>query len=69
MLNISFQIEYDLLKSNYDNMVLKNSVRIEQYAVPLSMAWYPPIHKESFLVVFNDQVISMRLKWIKNWGI
>ena len=49
------QVEYDLEKSNYDELVIKDSLRIEQYAVPLAMIWHPEINKESFVLTVNDQ--------------
>jgi hypothetical protein len=49
-------VEYDLEKSNYDDIVIKEKYRIEQYGVPLSLAWYPPIDKETFILTVNDQV-------------
>ena len=49
------QVEYDLEKSNYDELVIKDSLRIEQYAVPLAMIWHPEINKESFILTVNDQ--------------
>ncbi len=48
-------VEYDLEKSTYDELLIKETVRIEQYGVPLAMAWHPTITKESFLVTVNDQ--------------
>jgi hypothetical protein len=49
------KVEYDLEKSNYDELVIKDSMRIEQYGVPLAMMWHPPIDKESFILTVNDQ--------------
>jgi len=48
-------VEYDMDKSNYDELIIKETVRIEQYGVPLAMAWHPAINKESFLLTVNDQ--------------
>lgn len=48
-------VEYDLQKSSFDSLVIKKATRLEQYAVPLGMVWYPPITMESFLLTFNDQ--------------
>ncbi|CAF0707326.1 unnamed protein product, partial [Brachionus calyciflorus] len=48
-------VEYDLVKSNYDDLLIKEKTRIEQYAVPLAMAWHPPISTESFIMTVNDQ--------------
>ena len=52
-----YQVEYDLLNSSTDDLRLISSERIEQSAVPQCFAWYPPIVKENFLVVANDQVL------------
>ena len=54
---VVFQVEYDLLNSSTDDLRLISSERIEQSAVPQCFAWYPPIVKENFLVVANDQVV------------
>lgn len=53
---VVYQVEYDLLCSSTDDLRLISSERIEQSAVPQCFAWYPPIVKENFLVVANDQV-------------
>ena len=53
------KVEYDLLNSSTDDLRLISSERIEQSAVPQCFAWYPPIVKENFLLVANDQVISL----------
>jgi len=50
------QVEYDLQVSKPDEIHLLSSDRIEQSAVPLSMACYPPITKESFILLVNNQV-------------
>ena len=47
--------EYDLEKSNYDELIIKEKNRIEQYSVPLAMVWHPPINRESFILTVNDQ--------------
>lgn len=52
----TFKIEYDLKKSNFDDLIIKSTSRIEQYGIPLVMVWHPEISKESFLMTFNDQV-------------
>ena len=49
-------MEYDLEVSKPDEIHLVSSDRVEQSAVPRSMAWYPPITKESFILTVNDQV-------------
>jgi hypothetical protein len=54
-------VEYDLENSNYDELIIKETFRIEQYAVPMAMAFYPPIEKESFIMTVNDQVC---LSWL-----
>ena len=48
-------VEYDLVKSNYDELIIKETHRIEQYGIPLSMIWHPPIGRESFILTINDQ--------------
>lgn len=48
-------VEYDLEKSNYDELLIKETIRLEQYAVPLGMDWHPAISKESFILTVNDQ--------------
>ncbi|XP_071110877.1 cilia- and flagella-associated protein 251-like [Haliotis cracherodii] len=48
-------VEYDLENSSRDNIRLSSTDRIEQSAVPLCMAWYPPITKEHFIVTADDQ--------------
>jgi len=50
------QVEYDLEVSKPDGIQLISSDRLEQSAVPLSMAWYPPITKEAFILTVNNQV-------------
>jgi hypothetical protein len=49
-------VEYDLIKSNYDELLIKETFRIEQYGIPLAMSWHPAINKESFILTVNDQV-------------
>jgi hypothetical protein len=51
-----FKTEYDLKASSFDDLKIKNTTRIEQYGIPLSVLWYPAITKESFFLTFNDQV-------------
>lgn len=50
------QVEYDLANSSVDDLKLSASDRIEQSAIPTAMIWYPPITKESFLLITNSQV-------------
>jgi len=49
-------VEYDLEVSRPNEIQLLSSDRIEQSAVPLSMTWYPPITKESFILTVSNQV-------------
>jgi hypothetical protein len=49
-------VEYDLENSNYDELLIKETFRIEQYAVPLAMDWHPATGRESFILTVNDQV-------------
>ena len=49
-------MEYDLAHSGEDDLQLLNVDRIEQSAVPTALSWYPPLSKESFLLLANDQV-------------
>ncbi len=51
------KVEYDVENSVEDDFRLIASDRIEQSAVPTCFSWYPPIIKEDFLLVVNDQVI------------
>ena len=48
-------VEYDLVNSGIDDLQLVSSTRIEQDAVPISIASYPPVVKEDFILVANDQ--------------
>ena len=50
------QVEYDMSNSSVDDLKLLSTDRVEQSAVPTAMAWFPPLTKESFLLVANDQV-------------
>jgi hypothetical protein len=55
-------VEYDLVKSNYDELIIKEKVRIEQYAVPNAVVWHPTgVVKESFLLTVNDQVNTLQI--------
>ena len=62
---VVYQVEYDLLNSSTDDLRLISSERIEQSAVPQCFAWYPPIVKENFLVVANDQVLVKEEIWYR----
>ena len=42
--------------SSVDDLRLLSTDRIEQSAVPTAMVWFPPLTKESFILVANDQV-------------
>lgn len=54
---IFLKVEFDLQRSSYDELVIKEKMRIEQYAVPLGIVWYQPEgSKESFLLTCNNQV-------------
>eukprot|EP00111_Clytia_hemisphaerica_P022903 TCONS_00067430-protein len=48
-------VEYDLANSSLDELRLLSSDRIEQDGVPISLSLYPPVVKESFLLVSNDK--------------
>ncbi|XP_030074184.1 cilia- and flagella-associated protein 251 [Microcaecilia unicolor] len=48
-------VEYDLSRSTKDNLQILSSDRIEQSAIPLCLAWYPPITKEHFIIMANNQ--------------
>ena len=52
----SWQVEYDLANSSKDKLILMSSDRVEQSAIPLAMAWYPPLTTESFILLVNNQV-------------
>ena len=48
-------VEYDLENSLEDDIKIASSSKIEQSAVPLCLASYPPVMKEEFLITANDQ--------------
>lgn len=56
ILVLPLQVEYDLPNSRIDDIKLMSIDRIEQSAVPLAVAWYPPLTVESFILTSNDQV-------------
>lgn len=50
-------VEFDVPSSSVSaGLVLKNITKIEQVAIPTSMAWHPRLGKEDFLIVASDQV-------------
>ncbi len=49
------QVEYDLINTTQGKMSLLSADRIEQSAIPMAMAWYPPVTTESFLLLANNQ--------------
>lgn len=56
------QVEYDLANSTEDDLRILSSDRIEQSSIPMAMAWYPPLTKESFLLTVNNQVQHLKKK-------
>ena len=50
-----FQVEYDLARSDLDDIVVANTDRIEQSSTALCLTMYPSITKEQFILTANDQ--------------
>nr|XP_025040576.1 cilia- and flagella-associated protein 251 isoform X1 [Pelodiscus sinensis] len=48
-------VEYDLGSSSKDNLAILRRDRIEQSAVPLCLAWYPPFTPEAFILTANNK--------------
>ncbi|XP_072456650.1 cilia- and flagella-associated protein 251 [Notamacropus eugenii] len=47
-------IEYDLLNSTKDHLEVLDIHRTDQEAIPKCMVWYPPLTRESFLLICNS---------------
>ncbi|XP_071427909.1 cilia- and flagella-associated protein 251 [Pithys albifrons albifrons] len=47
-------VEYDLSSSIKDHLVVTHRDQVEQSAVPLCLAWYPPLSTESFILTANN---------------
>ncbi|XP_075034087.1 cilia- and flagella-associated protein 251 isoform X2 [Mixophyes fleayi] len=47
-------VEYDLINSSKDHLVIGSSDRIDQSGVPQCLVWYPPVTKECFILIAND---------------
>ncbi|KAM8960745.1 cilia- and flagella-associated protein 251 [Pelodytes ibericus] len=48
-------VEYDLANSRQGYLQVMSTDRIDQSAVPQCLVWYPPVTKESFMMIANDQ--------------
>ncbi|XP_064391567.1 cilia- and flagella-associated protein 251-like [Halichondria panicea] len=48
-------VEYDLAGSSQDDLIIHSIERVEQSATPTSLIWYPPLVKESFILLSNDE--------------
>ncbi len=53
---VCVQVEYDLPGSSQDDLIIHSIERVEQSATPTSLIWYPPLVKESFILLSNDEV-------------
>ncbi|XP_069727142.1 cilia- and flagella-associated protein 251 isoform X2 [Phaenicophaeus curvirostris] len=47
-------VEYDLDRSSKGRLVVLHRIRVEQFAVPLCLAWYPQLSTESFILTANN---------------
>ncbi|NXP25486.1 CF251 protein, partial [Scytalopus superciliaris] len=47
-------VEYDVSSSIKDHLVVTHRDQVEQSAVPLCLAWYPPLSTESFILTANN---------------
>lgn len=54
MSSCSLQIEYNLMKSYKDHLVVLDIHRTDQGTYPTCMIWYPPLTKELFLLICNS---------------
>ncbi|XP_075424351.1 cilia- and flagella-associated protein 251 isoform X2 [Ascaphus truei] len=48
-------VEYDLINSSKGRLQVHSRDRIDQSAIPQCLAWYPPLTKECFILIPNDQ--------------
>uniref|UniRef100_A0A8C8RGZ7 Cilia- and flagella-associated protein 251 n=1 Tax=Pelusios castaneus TaxID=367368 RepID=A0A8C8RGZ7_9SAUR len=48
-------VEYDLGSSRKEHLAVLRRDRIEQSAVPMCLAWYPPLTPEAFILTANNQ--------------
>ncbi|NXY49225.1 CF251 protein, partial [Ceuthmochares aereus] len=47
-------VEYDLNRSSKGHLVVLHRIQVEQFAVPLCLAWYPQLSTESFILTANN---------------